>query len=245
MFRWLLFGLLALVVAIVSAVRSMPLEFAMSQAGLPNPILSWSSAQGTITKGRLNTVSLGPQLVGDILVKQRFLNPFSRSITYDVQWGSAGGRGAGQIIASPDRVRVSDLRVQQNVVAMPGLVQAVRELGGTIRILNGAFEIDQAGCNFAEGLITTDVLMRLGNQYGRSFTELKGPVSCENGLVLIALEATSNEGDSIEISGNIGINGTGEFNILVETLDPEIRLVLQEYGFKKTEGDVWRYRHQT
>ena len=245
MLRWAIVGIVTTIVAIVSAVRSTPLEYAMTQAGLPNLIVSWSSAQGTITKGRLNTVLLGPQLIGDILVQQRFINPFNQSITYEVQWGSAGGRGTGKVAASSDRLKVQDLRVQQNVVAMPGLIPAIRELGGSIRILNGAFEVDRSGCLFAEGVITTDLLSRLGNQYGRSFTELRGPVSCAGGRVLIELKANSNEGDNIDISGSIGVSGTGEFNISVETVDPELRLVLQEYGFKNTDGNVWRYRHQT
>ena len=97
MMRFILLGLLALIVTSVAAIRSMPLGFAMSQAGFPNALVSWTSAEGTITKGRLNTVSLGPQLIGDILVKQRMINPINQSISYDVQWGSAGGRGAGQI----------------------------------------------------------------------------------------------------------------------------------------------------
>lgn len=245
MLRWFLLGCLILIVAAVSAVRTTPLEFALSQAGLPNGLVSWTSAEGTITKGRINTVSLGPQLIGDVLLQQRAINPFNQSIAYEVQWGSAGGRGAGEIKASRFSLQVSNLRVQQNIVAMPGLVQAVRELGGTIRILNGAFDVDQNGCNSAQGEIFTDLLKRLGNQYGRSFSDLKGPISCENGAVLINLAASSNEGDSIQISGNVSITGAGEFNIVVETLDPEIRLVLQEYGFTNSEGDVWRYRHQT
>jgi len=245
MFRWFLLALLTLAVAALSAVRSTPIEFAMSQVGLPNGLVDWTSAEGTITKGRLNTVTLGPQLIGDVLVTQRSLNPFSRSISYDVQWGSAGGRGSGQIVASPERVQVKELRLQQNIVAMPGLVQAIRELGGSIRILNGSFDIDQNGCNSAEGEIFTDLLMRLGNQYGRSFSELKGPVSCENGNVMISLSASSAEGDLIEIAGNVSAAGAGEFNISVTTFDSEIRLVLQEYGFTKSDDDVWRYRYQT
>lgn len=245
MLRWILFGFIAVIVAVVSAVRTMPLEYAMGQAGLPNTLVSWTSAQGTITRGRLNTVLLGPQLVGDVLVKQRFINPLSQSVTYDVQWGSAGGRGAGQIVASRDRMIVNELRVQQNLVAMPGLIPAVRELGGNIRVLNASLDIDQKGCNAAEGLITTDVLVRLGNQYGKAFSDLQGPVSCKDGAILIALSASSDTGDRIDVTGNVGISGAGEFNISVETTDSEIRLVLKEYGFRQTDGDIWRYRHQT
>lgn len=245
MLRWVLLGLLALIVAAVSAVRATPLEYAMTQAGLPNTIVNWSSAQGTVMSGRLNTVSIGPQLVGDIQLKQRFVNPLSRSITYDVQWGSVGGRGAGQIMASAKRVKVSNLRAQQNVVAMPGLIPAIRELGGSIRILNGYIDVDHTGCKYAEGIVTTDVLIRLGRQYGRSFADLQGPLSCDDGVVLIKLNASSDEGDTIDIAGKVGTDGAGEFNIVIESEDPEIRLVLQEYGFEKSDGNVWRYRYQT
>lgn len=245
MLRWFGYATVFLVSAGVVLFSKVPLEFGLSQAGLPNAVLNWTSSEGTITKGRLNTVSVGPQTLGDILLQRKAMNPLNQSVTYDLQWGSPGGNGAGSVTASRKFVNVRELRLQQQVAALPGLALSVRELGGTVRITNGSISIRNEACEDATGDIYTDVLTRLGNQFGRSFDALTGTVSCADGHVLLALSSSSSEGDSIMIDGSITLSGIGNFTVLVKTGDPEIELALSENGFEQIETGVWQYTRQT
>lgn len=243
--KWIAYIVVFVATLIFFGFRSAPLGYVLSRANIPQQFASWSSAEGTVSKGRLNTLRVGPQLVGDVLLNLKGINPFSRSVSYDIQWGSPGGRGAGFINLKSGRVKITDFRLQQDLSSMPGLILAVREIGGDIRISDGNITINEAGCESATGALSSDMIVKLGNRYGRSFAPLSGTIGCENGLLIVALDSSSDQGDIINVDGRISPTGQGAFNISVQTQDAEIGFALREYGFEQTDSGTWQYQRQT
>ena len=240
--RRIVLGLIFLLVLGVAIAAYTPLGFVLEQSGLKQNNVGWAKVDGTLRQGRVSGFFIQNQPIGDVSLKLRLSSLLSLKPTYDVQWGGAGGRGSGVISVSASAVEADQIRAEQHIGALEGLTGPVRAFGGTVRFREGAFRLTREGCTAAAGRLSTNVLSQLAAEYGRSFSDLAGPVQCAEGRFLVTLNADSEAGDDVEIRANASLTGTAAFQMNVKTVDNQIALALSQYGFQ-TEGDVWVYRY--
>lgn len=232
--------LLFLIVLAASAVVFTPLEFVLKQAGLDRTGAGWASVEGNILEGRINGFYVQTQPVGDVRLKLKLRSLLSGKATYEVTWSGAGGRGSGLASLSSSKLELSDVRGQHSVQAIEGLAAPVRSIGGEVRLGDGSAVLTRSGCEAAGGTLSTDTLALAAIQYGKSFGELSGPLSCNDGVLYVNLDGAAENGDRVAIVASASPLGGTEFTATVTTIDSDLVFVLPRMGFERV-GNDWQY----
>lgn len=235
--RKLLLLILFVVMLIVGVFAFTPLGFVLGQSGASGLGVGWAKADGTLMKGRISGLYVGTQPIGDVSLELRPLSLLSLRPSYDIQWGGAGGQGTAVLTLSRSALIGDDVRMRQEIGALEGLDPAVRAMGGSLDISDGAFRLTQTGCSDASGRLSTNTLSTLAAQYGRQFGEIAGPISCENGAFVIAMEGSSESNDRVMIDARAALTGQGEFATRVQTQDAQIIIALTQIGFVRENGE--------
>nr|WP_070959620.1 type II secretion system protein N [Hyphomonas sp. Mor2] len=235
--RKLLMLLVFILVLIAGLFAFTPLGFVLNQSGAGNMGIGWAKVDGTLMKGRISGFYAGTQPIGDVSLNLRPLSLLTLSPSYDVQWGGAGGQGTARLTLSRSALNADDIRMRLEIGALEGLEPAVRAMGGTLDIEEGAFRLDRSGCDTASGEISTNALSTLAAQYGRQFGEISGPIRCESGAFIIAMAGQSDSNDQVNIEARANMLGGGDFATRVLTQDPQIILALTQIGFVRENGE--------
>ena len=214
-----------------------PLGFVLNQSGVGNMGIGWAKVDGTLMKGRISGFYAGTQPIGDVSLKLRPLSLVTLSPSYDVQWGGAGGQGTATLTLSRSTVTAEQIRMRLEIGALEGLEPAVRAMGGTLDVDDGAFELTRTGCETAAGNLSTTSLSTLASQYGRQFGAISGPISCESGSFKIAMAGESDVGNQVNIDARANILGGGDFATRVRTQDTQLILALTQIGFVRENGE--------
>lgn len=244
MFRFLL--ILAAIVAFVwFGLSQLPLGFVLRRLPLNALGVQWTQDEGTVWNGRMMGVYLNGQPVGDVDVALQPLSFLSLKPTVDIQWGGAGGRGAGSLsLLGEEEVEISDLRMEQFIVSMEGLAPQLRQAGGSLRLSDTHVRIDGSACRSASGRVSTDTLALAARNFGRDFSDLTGTIACEDGAFRIDLRGEGNSGDVVSIRAAASLLGQSDIRVAVSTRDDEIETLLARSGFAR-EDDLWTYRRTT
>lgn len=235
--RKLLLLILFVAMLIVGVFAFTPLGFVLGQSGAGGLGVGWAKADGTLMKGRISGLYVGTQPIGDVSLELRPLSLFSLRPSYDIQWGGAGGQGTAVLTLSRSALSGDNVRMRQEISALEGLDPAVRAMGGNLDISDGAFRLTQTGCASASGQLSTNTLSSLAAQYGRQFGEISGPISCEDGAFVLAMEGSSEANDRVIIDARAALTGQGEFATRVQTQDAQIIIALTQIGFARENGE--------
>lgn len=240
MIKGIFLTIVFLIVLVLGAVFFTPLEFVLKQAGLDRTGAGWASVEGNILEGRVNGFYVQTQPVGDVRLKLNPMSLLSGKATYDVTWAGAGGRGSATASLSSSQLKLSDVRGQQMVQSIEGLAPPVRAIGGEVRLAAGSATLTRAGCEEAAGTLTTDTLSLAALQYGKSFGELSGPISCVDGAFIVNLDGNAENGDRVTIAASASPLGSTTFAATVTTMDSDLVFVLPRLGFER-QGNDWQY----
>ena len=235
--RKLLMLILFILVLVVGLAAFTPLGFIMNQSGASNLGVGWAKVDGTLLKGRISGFFVGSQPIGDVSLKLRPLSLVSLAPSYDIQWGGAGGQGTAVLTVSRNAFAAQNIRMRQEIGALEGLEPAVRAMGGNLDVMDGAFRLTRTGCESASGELSTNALSALAAQYGRQFGEISGPVSCDAGAFVLAMQGASDVGDLVNIDARAALTGSGDFATRVRTQDTNIILALTQIGFVRENGE--------
>lgn len=242
--RTLLLSLVFVVCLIAAGVAFTPLGFVLERSGAGNAGAGWAQAEGTLMEGRISGLHVAGQPIGDVNLKLHPMSLLTLAPKYDVQWGGAGSSGSGVITISQSSISAEDLRLQQNVSAIEGLALPVRAIGGTLRLTGGEIQLTRSGCDHAAGELTTDVLTRAAQQYGRQFGSIDGPLTCIEGNILTSLNGLSERGDTVRVDTETSISGASALNVVIETMDSDVMFALSQSDFVR-EGEAWIYHYET
>lgn len=242
-----LFLLVLFVVMLIGALFAFtPLGFVLGQSGAGSLGIGWAKADGTLLKGRISGLYVGTQPIGDVSLELRPLSLLALRPSYDIQWGGAGGQGTAILTLSRSAISADEVRMRQEIGALEGLDPAVRAMGGRLDVTDGAFRLTQAGCETASGELSTNTLSTLAAQYGRQFGDISGPISCEDGAFILAMEGSSQANDRVFIDARAGLIGQGDFSTRVQTQDAQIIIALTQIGFARENGEfVYRQSRST
>ena len=234
--RKLLLLVLFIIVLLGGLLAFTPLGVVLNQSGASSLGVGWAKADGTLMKGRISGFFVGTQPIGDVSLELKPLSLLSLAPSYDVQWSGAGGQGTADLTLSRSALTAENIRMRQEIGALEGLEPAVRAMGGTLDINEGGFRLSQSGCETATGTLSTNALSTLAAQYGRQFGQISGPISCDTGAFVLAMEGRSNAGDQVNIDARALISGSGDFATRVQTQDTQIILALTQIGFAREDG---------
>lgn len=240
MMRFVLF-VVALVALAWFAVAQLPIGFVLQRLPLNAMGVEWMQSEGTVWDGRIMGVYVNGQPVGDVDVALQPVSLITFRPALEVQWGGAGGRGAGLILFETNAVEARDLRFEQRVSALESLSADLRSIGGNFRLNSGAVRIEDGRCTSATGAVQSDTLTLAARQFGRSFSDLTGAISCEEGAFHIEMSGDGSEGDTIAIDAEATLQGQSEIRVAVTTADRELEALLASAGFSREDG-VWTYR---
>ena len=241
MMRFLL-CLIALIALVWFAAAQLPLGFVLRKMPLNAMGVEWTQSEGTVWNGRIMGVYLNGQPVGDVDVALKPLSLLTLDPSMDLQWGGAGGRGAGTVtVLGSDSVEVSDVRLQQSISSLESLSPDLRAIGGTFRVSQAHILIEGQSCETASGELQTDTLALAAQRFGRQFSNLTGTLSCEDGAFDLNMSGASEAGDSLVIDGQATLQGSAAINVSANTRDSDIEALLANAGFSR-EGDSWVYR---
>ncbi|MEL7110726.1 MAG: type II secretion system protein N [Pseudomonadota bacterium] len=235
--RRLLLLIIFVVVLIAAAFAYTPLGFILGQSGVAGLGVGWAKVDGTLLKGRISGLYVGTQPIGDVNLELQPASLLSLRPSYDVQWGGAGGQGTAVLTISRSALTAKDVRMRQEIGALEGLDPAVRAMGGQLDVDGGGFKLTRTGCESATGQMSTNVLSTLAAQYGRQFGTVEGPISCDNGAFVLALEGSSQTNDRVIIDARAALTGQGEFATRVQTQDAQIIIALTQIGFARENGE--------
>lgn len=240
MIKGILLTLVLIFTVIFGAVIFTPLEFVLKKAGLDQTGVGWANVEGNILEGRISGFFVQNQPVGDVRLKLQPGSLLSGRAAYEISWSGAGGRGSGLAAISSKAVFLSDIRGQHMVQAIEGLAPQVRAIGGEVRLADGGARLTRKGCEDAGGTLSTDALSRAATQYGKTFGDLSGPVSCREGALEVNLEGRAQNGDSVTIAAWASPLGKSSFAATVTTKDADLLFVLPRIGFVRS-GEDWQY----
>lgn len=244
--RKLLLLILFVIMLIGGLFAFTPLGFVLSQSGAGSLGVGWAKADGTLLKGRISGLYVGTQPIGDVSLELRPLSLLALRPSYDIQWGGAGGQGTAILTLSRRAISGDEVRMRQEIGALEGLDPAVRAMGGSLDVSDGAFRLTTTGCEAASGQLSTNTLSTLAAQYGRQFGDIAGPISCEDGAFILAMEGTSQANDRVMIDARAALTGQGEFATRVQTQDAQIIIALTQIGFARENGEfVYRQSRNT
>ncbi len=243
MIRILFLIVIFLVGAVIAAIMFTPLGFVLERSGATKAGAGWAQVEGTLMQGRISGFYFGSQPIGDVTLKLRPASLLSFSPVYDVQWGGAGGNGTGIVKIANESIAVTDVRLVQQVSSIEALAAPVRALGGAIRLRNGAITMSRTGCDYGQGELSTDLLSRAAQRYGREFGQIEGDLSCSDQDVVVSLAGVSERGDEVQVDGRTSFLGAAVFDVLIETRDVEVVFGLLQAGFERRD-DALHYHYE-
>ena len=153
---------------------------------------------------------------------------------------------AMSISGQASRKIFKDIRFLGTLAKLPTRDGRLKQLAGQVNIQLRNIQIKDDNCVFAEGEISTDFLALNRSRWQWQGPILSGPISCEDGDLLVNLSGQENR-QIIRADLRLSHNGRYSANISVQTDQAEAGVVLPLYGFEKqgrqfklTEQGQWR-----
>jgi len=142
--------------------------------------------------------------------------------------------------------RLNDIRFTGTLAKLPTRDGRLKELAGQVNISLSDMQIEDNNCRSAQGQVSTDFLRLNRARWQWQGPELKGPISCEDGELVVNLLGKDNN-QNIRADLRLFKDGRYAANFTVQTSQPEAGVVLPLYGFelvgrdyKLTEQGQWR-----
>jgi len=141
---------------------------------------------------------------------------------------------------------LKDIYFSGTLAKLPTRDGRLKELAGQVNIRVKELQIEDGGCAFSEGQISTDFLTLNRSRWQWQGPTLAGPISCEGGDLLVNISGRENR-QIIRADLRLSKNGRYVADISVQTDQVEAGVVLPLYGFEKrgqeyklTEQGQWR-----
>lgn len=213
---YVLLGLLVITGGIVS---QLPLSWIGPKTEIAGKVPNYS---GTIWRGFVTGTDAGTVEV---------TTSFGRLVTGKNPVHLSGGPPGLSIYAEAGMAGVRAVKAE-------GSMKALALQDPRLGLVNGDFRIDVPDmelmeiCEYANGTVWTDFLARNSARLRWKGPELEGPVSCEEGRIVLDMTGKDNAAD-ITAKIIIGLDGSYTTNITADVADPMAGLALKFFGFHK------------
>lgn len=244
--RALLLGLVFVLVLAGALVSTVPAALILDRSGLKDRDVSWATASGTVWDARVSGLSVARQPVGEVSARLLPGALLGGRIAHAVSVTGPALIAAGQTRLAMDAVGVEDLNVQVQVAELYSLIPELRAIGGTVRVREARLRLAGGRCLEASGTISTDVIPRAAERFGRVFPPLEGQLSCADGSLRADLQSVAETGESVRVEASVSMQGQAELTARVSTQDTAFRGALSSFGFAPNGPDmIYGYRTNT
>jgi len=232
--RYILLGCLGAVAAVIS---QLPLSW-VAPHFMPKAIGQDIHYSGTIWNGQVRGLDYIGAAHYQLRPKAMIMGGLPLRFTTQSNVMSLSGQASQK--------QLKDIRFSGTLAKLPTRDGRLKELAGQVDIRVSDMRIKDDECASAAGQLTTDFLAMNQARWQWRGPKLAGPISCEDGDVIVNLSGQENR-QTIRADLRLSKDGNYAANITVQTTQPEAGLVLPLYGFepvgreyKLTEQGQWR-----
>lgn len=239
MIKFVFYALVFIAVLVISIVIMFPLSFAMDTLKRNVPTMSYSHANGTIWDGEVGGLQYGFERVGNVSIKTKWSALASGKWMADLAVRDGGITALGVAGANlSGEVLLTNLRVRGRTSQLQSLKAEIRNLDGEFTLNLQSMTVRDNQCVSASGTVWTDILSGFGSQFDWSGPELSGPLSCENGDIVIRLQGMSADNEVISTELILKLNGFGQFRAVVDNPTPSVTRATTFFGFYFEDGSM-------
>ena len=218
---------LAVIGAAIAVISQLPLKW-VAPYFMPSGMGQDISYSGTVWNGQVH----GLEYIGtaNFQMKPKALITGGLPLTFSTQ------SPVMSISGQASQNRVKDMRFSGTLAKLPTRDGRLKELAGQVDIIVQDLELNKTGCTTASGQASTDFLAMNQSRWQWRGPKLSGPVSCEDGDLIVKLSGQENR-QTIRTDLRLDKDGSYAANITVQTDQPEAGVVLPLYGFEAVNGD--------
>lgn len=237
--KW--YAIPVLLAFILTSIWLMPLSFVLRMAGVSDAGLQWSHSAGNIRAGKLTSVRLGDQDLGNL----------------DLTWQPSsllfGSLGYKAVIRGPAMTAQSQVRFGFGGVGVEGLtgrvdLASVLALPANIKRTEGVLSLDDisvafrdGACRKASGRAASNVMTQFVAPFGVAGSELEGEAGCDGAVLSIPLRGTLKQTEDVILYLRGGGGIAANIDIIVNTQDAVLSTALTSRNFKPTDTGVRAY----
>lgn len=227
-----------LILAAGAGVAFFPMSVAADLAASRVSAFRYSGATGSVWKGRLQNVAFGEQAIGDVgvVADPGALLRGQAAARLSVSRPSMQGEAAFRLPLAGGDIRLDDISVQGVMAAIPGLPDDVSRSDGRFTLEIADLVLSDGVCAAATGEAWTDALARLDFDGRWTGPELRGPVSCRDGLITVETGGNAPGGElviaTISINPDLGMT----LDSSISGAGPEAAATLARLGFRASNG---------
>lgn len=205
------------------------------KAGQP---IAWTRAEGTISNGRLEGLTYDGRALGSADLRLLPAGLLTGNVRYAVDWEGEEGRGAGNLSVGGGSLAVSDFKLEFDLGEIQDTALWIQQSGGLVQTEGELIRFKGPTCVRAEGVARSDVLERNREILGAGWSTMQGDLRCENGDLVIPLEASNNSGTRFLAQIRVAPGQTGRFDARVSGMIPrDLEFALPIAGFQKVGRD--------
>lgn len=239
MLRIVIFVVLGVVLLVGGVVAFFPMSMAAEMASKQMPGFKYSEASGSVWDGKLTDVHFSGQKIGDLSVKANLFDLLTGKATGAlglIREGFAGqadlayGLGSGAL-------DIKNLKIDGTTGLVPGMPPAAAQADGKFTLQIADLKFDNAVCESATGEVWTDALTRVDVQ-GWVGPELRGPVTCQGGKLLVQASGKAATGEDVLAVLNISPSLDMDMTATVSGASPGAAQALTQLGFVDEGGTL-------
>jgi len=182
---------------------------------------------GTIWNGNIN----GLDIIGNAQFQLTPKSLLSSGLPLSYQTSSPVMQLSGQA----SRHHIKNFNFSGQIAGLPTSDGRLKDLAGNVNIEVAELKFNKT-CFSAAGQASTDILSLNQSRWQWKGPLLSGPLRCEDGDIIAELSGAEN-GQSIQATLRIKIDGAYRADFSVRTPQPEAGIVLPLYGFDKRDGE--------
>ncbi len=228
--RWLA-AIFAACFAVVM-IATLPMAVVLRAVDLPAHGVVFSRVSGTVWNGEIAGLAWRGHDLGGARLALRPLSLFIGRLGVDIDLDGAGlVDGGGFIALSPGGLHVRDLALSADVADLPILLP----LSGRVALDLSRADVNAAGCRQIEGSVRTDALKNRPAGLDWSGPELKGPMTCSEGAIMIPMRGAAGS-ETIGVAMTLGKDGSFGVRVDARTPNAAVLSVLSAIGFVESDG---------
>ena len=242
--RFYLYGGLVIVVALIAAAVFLPTAFVMARVSNAEPAIQYSRASGSVWNGQVRSLRYGVQPLGNLSFEAKPMSLLTGQLAGSLRLSGRALNGRGTVKTSlGGSLEIEQLNLNGTTGQLISLIPEIRDLNGEFNLVLRNARFRKGECDEASGQVWTDILTRIEQGWGWAGPELEGPLSCENGNLLMRLNGETAGGEAVNVRLLAGLDASGEFEARITNALPETSRALTVLGFLAEGDNDLVYRH--